>query len=160
MSVRDAKFVDIPRIVEILEDAHRRSIYADTATFDPLEAKRLLATALQRHGHMNLGGSLVLVSERVDGVNGVLLGVLDNVYPCIKELVATDLLFIQEHEADPRDAITMVKQLIDWAEGNPKVIEIHLGVTGTVGDWERVGKLYEHLGLERCGAMFRRGFKR
>lgn len=167
MSVRAAKFMDIPQMVLLLEEGYRRSIYADKATFDLLEAKRLLATAMQRHGHTNLGGSLVLVSERSGIVDGLIIGVLDNVYPCLKELVATDLLFFQSEDADPRDAVRMVKQLIAWAEANPKVIGLHLGVTDTISTtetahvgWERTAKLYESIGLVRCGAMFRKEFDR
>jgi hypothetical protein len=160
MAVRAAKFTDIPQMVLLLEEGYRRSIYAGKATFDVLEAKRLIATALQRHGHTNLNGSLVIVSEAAGIVDGLLIGILDNVYPCLKELVATDLLFIQSEHANPRDGILMLKNLIAWAEANPKVIEIHLGVASTVGDWERTAQLYERLGLERCGAMFRKEFDR
>lgn len=160
MPVRDAKFVDIPQVVRLLEESHKRSIYAEVATFDPEFAKQMLARALQRHGHQNNGGSLVLVSETDGKVQGFLIGILDNVYPCLNELMATDLLFIQSEDADARDAVVMLKQLIAWAENNPKVIEVHLGVTGAIGDWERTAKLYNRLGLQQCGAMFRRGFER
>lgn len=160
MAVRAAKFADIPHMALLLEESYRRSIYAGKATFDIVEAKQLIVRAINRHGHINYGGSLVLVSETAGMVNGLLIGVLDNVYPCLKELVATDLLFIQAEHADPKDGVLLLKNLIAWAEANPRVIEIHLGVASTVGDWERTGKLYERLGLERCGAMFRMGFDR
>lgn len=160
MAVRAAKFVDIPQMAALLEDGYQRSIYAGKATFDIIEAKRLAATAIQRHGQSNLGGSLVMVSETAGIVDGLLIGVLDNVYPCLKELVATDLLFLQAEHANPKDGVLMLKHLIAWAKKNPKVIEVHLGVASTVGDWERVAKLYEAVGLDRCGAMFRMEFHR
>lgn len=160
MSVRAAKFADIPRLAELLQESYHRSIYAGKATFDLMEAKRLCSTAIQRHGHTNLGGSLVLVSDKDGIVEGLLIGLLDNVYPCLKELVATDLMFVLSERADPHDGVKMAKRVIEWARGNPKVIEVHLGVTGTVGNWERVAQLYERLGLERCGAMFRMEFDR
>src|SRR5690606_34787679 len=104
MSVRDAKFIDIPRLAQLMEQAHKRSIYAKTATFDLVEAKRLAAQAIQRHGHTNNGGSLVLVSEQNGIVEGFMIGMLDNVYPCLAELMATDLLFIFSDHANPHDA--------------------------------------------------------
>ena len=160
MTVREAKFVDVPAIARLMQDAHSRSIYAEVATFDLVEAKQLVVRALQRHGHQNNGGSLVLVSEKEGDVAGFIIGVLDNVYPCLKELVATDLLFIYSEDADGRDASRMIKQLIQWAEDNPKVIEIHLGVTSAINDWERTAKLYKRLGLEQCGAMFNKRITR
>ncbi len=160
MSVRVAKFVDIPQMALLLEEGYRRSIYAGKATFDVIEAKQLIARALQRHGHTNYGGSLVVVSDTNGIVDGLMIGILDNVYPCLKELVATDLLFIQSEHANPRDGVLMLKNLIAWAEANPKVIELYVNVTSTVGDWERTAKLYEAVGLERCGATFRKEFDR
>jgi hypothetical protein len=158
--IRDAKFTDIPAIAQLMAEAHRRSIYAETATFDPVEAKQLCARALHRHGHTNNGGSLVLVSETDGEVRGFIIGLFDSVYPCLKEMMATDLLFIMAENASAHDAVKMVKRLVEWAESNPKVIEVHLGVTSAIGDWERKASLYERVGLTRCGAMFRREFDR
>lgn len=160
MAIRDARFVDVPAIAAIMEAAHQRSIYADTATFELLSAKRLVMSALHRHGQDNLGGSLVLVSETDGVIEGFVIGVLDNVYPCLRELVATDLLFIMTENASAHDARDMIKRLMQWAESNPKVIEVHLGVTSAIGDWERTGKLYRRLGLQQCGAMFNKRFER
>lgn len=154
MTIRDARFVDIPSVTCLMAEAHQRSIYADTASFDPLEARQLFARALQRHGHTNNGGSLFLVSETDSAVEGFIIGLLDSVYPCLDRLMATDLLFIMSERADAKDAKEMLKRMIAWAESNPKVIEVHFGVTGAIGDWQRTAKLYERLGLTQCGAMF------
>lgn len=154
LSIRIANFADIPALARLYEESHQRSIYAQRSTFDPIEAKQLFVRAIQRHGHLNSSGTMVLVSEKGGAIEGFMIGMLDQVYPCLKELVATDLLFIASDRADARDARTMLKQLIAWAEGNPKVIEIRLGVTGAIGDWQRTIKLYNGLGLEQCGAFF------
>lgn len=141
-------------------ESHQRSIYAETATFDKDEAKQMLARALQRHGHTNNGGSLVLVSEKGGVVEGFIIGVLDSVYPCLKELRVTDLLFIQSERAEPKDAIGMLKRLDAWASENPKVIEVFLGVTSAIGDYQRTSKLYERLGYSQCGALFQKRIAR
>lgn len=160
MSVRTANFRDIQALANLCKESHQRSVYAKSATFDITEAKQLFARTIQRHGHLNNGGTLVLVSEKDGVIEGFMIGMLDQVYPCLKELVATDLLFIVSERADARDARVMLKQLITWAEGNPKVIEIRLGVTGAIGEWQRTGKLYEHIGLQQCGGIYRFEFDR
>ena len=161
MAVRDAKFVDIPGIVEVMRRALDRSIYKDTGTFDEADSKQMLLQALHRHGHTNIGGSLVLVSEDSEGeITGFIIGALDTVYPGLKELMATDLLFILDENAAPRDATKMLKRLVEWAQSCAKCIEIHLGVNGAISDYERVGKLYERFGFKRCGAMYRWGIDR
>ena len=157
MSVRTAKFVDIPRIAELSAEAHKRSIYAELTTFDDVMAKQLCARSLQRHGQQNYGGTFFLVSETEGEVRGFIIAVIDLVYPCLAGLVVTDLIFTFAENAEPRDASRMIYSIIRWAESNPKVIEVHLGVTDAIGgDWQRVGQLYEKLGLEQCGGMYRK----
>jgi len=161
MSVRAAKFVDIPRLVELGAEAHKRSIYAKRATFDIELAKQLCARSIQRHAQQNYGGTLVLVSETDGELCGFIIALVDLVYPCLSEFVVTDLVFTFTYNADPRDAATMVKRVTFWAEANPKVIEVHLGVTDAIGSgWHRVGRLYERLGFEQCGAMYRKLIQR
>lgn len=158
--IRDAKFTDVPRIAELMQEAHKRSIYADTATFDIAEAKQLICRSLQRHGQKNQGATLVLVSEKDGVVEGFMVGMLEQVYPCLKELMCTDLLFILSEGAPATDAKSMLKRLIKWGESNPKVIEIHLGITNAITDWERTSKLYKRLGLKQCGGMFQKRIDR
>ncbi len=162
MTVRVANFADIPAIVAIGADAHKRSIYGPISTYDPEMGKQLCARSIQRHGHHNYGGTLVLVSEIDDAVRGFIIAILDQVYPCVEELMVTDLFFVGDDDMDPRDAITMIKKVIAWGEANPKVIEMHMGVTDAItGEaWTRVGQIYEHLGLVQCGAMYRMIFDR
>ncbi len=160
MTVRAALFSDIPRIAEVMRDAHLRSRYADCTTFEEIECKSLLMRSIQRHGHNNYMGSQVLVSETGGIVKGFIIGILDQVYPGLKELRVTDLLFIFENGADPRDAREMLLRLIRWGERNPKVVEIMLGITDAIGDWRRVATMYEQTSFEPCGGLFRIGFDR
>jgi len=158
MSVRAGKFVDIPRIAEISAYAHERSIYGSISTFDEVLVKQLCAQSMQRHGQQNYGGTLFLVSETNGEVRGFIIALLDLVYPCVEELMVTDLIFVFAENAESHDAATMIRQIIQWAEANPKVIEVHLGVTDAMmgSDWKRIGKVYEHLGLFLCGGMYRK----
>ena len=158
MSVRAANFVDIPAIVAIGADVHGRSIYGPISTYDREMAKQLCARSMQRHGQMNYGGTFFLVSETDGEVRGFIIAILDQVYPCVEELMVTDLLFAGAENMASRDAITMIRQIDAWGQSNPKVIEIYLAVNDAVigGDWQRVGKMYEHLGLTLCGGVYRR----
>ena len=160
MAVRDAKFADVPRLAELKEEAKQRSIYANCSVMDPDEVKQFFTKAIQRHGHTNNGGTLVLVAEKEGVVEGYIVGLLDSVYPCIKEMWATDLEFYVSDRADALDASKMLRRIEAWAEPNPRVIEVHLGVTDAIGDWKRTSKLYERLGYEPCGAMFKKRIER
>jgi len=158
MTVRVGKFIDIPAIAKLGAKMHESSVYGGISTYDPELAKQLCARSMQRHGHTNYGGTYFLVSESDGEVTGFIIALLDQVYPCVEDLCVTDLFFGGVDDMTPRDSITMLKQVMAWGEANPKVVEIHMGVTDAMtGDgWERVGQLYEHLGLTRCGGMYRR----
>lgn len=153
MTVRAAKFADIPAMIAVMQRAQSRSEFA-RCTFDREEARQTLANGLNRHGHTNRGGGLILVSETDGRVRGFILGLLDSVYPFLKELRATDLLFILDEDADPRDALRMVKELKAWALQAPKVIKVELGATNAIGDWERTAKLYAREGFTQYGGIF------
>lgn len=158
--IRPAKFSDITGVIEVMQDAHRRSVYADSAEFDREDAKQLMARSIQRHGHKNMGGTLVMVSEVNGNIEGFMVAMLDQVYPCLKQMVATDLLFILTEKADSRDARAMLKAIEEWAQDNPKVIELRLGVMDAITDWQRTAKLYRRLGFEQCGGIFNKRFRR
>jgi len=147
-------------MVGIMERAQQRSRYADVTTFDEVEAKQLLVRSIQRHGHQNYMGSMVLVSETKDEIRGFIVGILDQVYPAVKELRVTDLLILFEDGADPRDFPKMVLELVEWGRNNLKVVDIFLGVTDAIVDWERVSPIYEKIGLVQCGGLFRMTFDR
>lgn len=160
MSVRAAQFRDIPAIVKLMERSHRRSRDFAITTFDEIEAKQLLCTSIQRHGQQNYMGSLVLVAERDNKVQGFVIGINDQVYPCIKELKVTDLLFSMAENASMNDARTMVLELTRWGRDNPKVIKVLLGITDDLAKVVAVERLYESVGLEKCGSLYRMDFDR
>lgn len=154
--IRRANFADIPRLVEILADAHRRSVFAGMdGEVDVAEAKRLLVHAVQRHGHTKAGGTFVMVAEAGGAVEGMIVGLLDRVYSIGTKLYATDLFFVATERVDPRDPIRLVGALIDWAKSAPECRLIMMAVTDTVSaDPERTGKILARKGLRRSGAVF------
>lgn len=160
MTVRVANFQDIPAIVDFMRASHARSRDAEITTFDEIEAKQLLVRCMQRHGHQNYMGAMVLVSETDAGLQGFVIGIIDQVYPCLKEFKVTDLLFIMGPDAPKRDAMRMIDSLLKWAENNPKVIKVLLGATDDLADWLSVSRFYEHAGLTQCGGLFRIDFDR
>jgi hypothetical protein len=154
--IRPAAFSDVPAMAAVLREAYAASIYADRATFDEREAKSLFVRALQRHGHKTPGGSFVMVAEQAGAVEGFIIGCLERVYHVLEELMATDLFFLCSARADPHDAGRLLKAFTAWAEANPRVIEIHMGVTNAMGDWTKAGRLYQRQGFTEAGALYER----
>lgn len=161
--IRDARFQDIPAVVGVIESAMRRSHYADgrMGEIDVREAKRLLMTAIQRHGHKNGGGCWVQVAETDGIITGFILGTLDRLYAVGTKLMATDLFWLSTPSVDPKDSIALMRGMIAWAEGCPNVVEIKCGVTSTINDdFTKAGNILQRLGLSRYGEIYRKEVQR
>ncbi|WP_022727213.1 hypothetical protein [Fodinicurvata sediminis] len=157
MSIRPANFRDIPAMLEVLRDSHARSIYEGRAALNEKESKALFVRSIQRHGNKSAGGTIVYVSEKVDGlVHGFMIGHLSRLYHVLDGLMATDLFLLMKQSGDPRDASRLLDALIEWGEANPKVVEVKLGITNAVGDFRRTERLYRRKGLAQSGMMFER----
>jgi len=156
--VRDANFADIPAICRLLEEAHTRSHYAKdgSANIDVAEAKRLLVASIQRHGNIHGGGCYVQVADSGAGICGLVLGTLVRVYAIYDKLMASDIFWLVNDHAHPRDAMVLMKGMIAWAKSSPHVIEIKCGTTAIINDDPaKAGRILEHLGMKPYGHIFR-----
>lgn len=161
--IRDAKFQDIPAIVGVIESSMRRSHYADgrMGQVDVKEAKRLLLTAIQRHGHKNGGGCWVQVSETDGIITGFILGTLNRLYSVATTLMATDLFWLSTPNVDPKDPAALMRGMIEWARSCPHVVEVKCGTTQTINeDATKAGKILQRLGMAHYGEIYRMEIER
>lgn len=156
MSVRPARFGDIPALYALMEEMHGRSIYRDVDEIDERECKRLFMGCIQRHGQTNEGGCLVLVAERDGKVEGFIIGMLDRLYHVGRKLVATDLFFYVSERGDPRDAGRLLDEMIAWAAGAKNVVAIRPGITDAIDPDCRARALYERRGFRKAGVIYER----
>ena len=154
--IRPAKFIDTPRLVELLCEMQRRSKYAGHVGVDEKAAHTLIAQAIQRHGGSHYGASLVMVAEQDEQVEGFIIGMLDRVYHIGDRLSAQDLFLYCTELAQPRDFLRLFNAYLNWASVIPKVWEIKASWTDTLPDAAEIGRLYERLGFQQCGAIYER----
>lgn len=156
MTCRAAKFGDIPRLTELLEQAYRRSKYRDRTTVSVKEIKSLMMQAIQRHGLAQAGGACVFVSEHHDAVDGFIAGLLERIYHVGDRLSATDFFFYVDPDGSPASASGLIDAFIDWALGIEGVIEIRLGATDIIQDYQRTAALYRRKGFVQTGVIYER----
>jgi hypothetical protein len=154
--VRNAKFGDIPRLTELLEQGHRRSKYRDRGTICTKEAKSLLVNAIQRHGLKSAGGSCVFVSEYEGVVDGFIAGLLERIYHIGDKLSAADFYFYVAPDGSPASAGDLADAFIDWALGIETVIVMQLSATDIIQDYERTAALYRRKGFTQTGVIYER----
>lgn len=160
MSIRTPKAVDFPGVAAILAASHKRSIYADRDEVDMARTKHVYLDALHRNGHRTAGGTYIRIAERDDVPVGLIVGVLDAVYHIGTKLMATDLFYVPTPACSDRDAIGLFRGFEEWAVENERVIEIKLGLTNALGEYERTKAMYLRMGYTPCGEMFERRIAR
>lgn len=153
--IRAAKFGDIPAIAGILERTHAASRYAGHK-LDKKAARAIAFQSVQRSGLLGAGGTCAFVAEAHGQVNGVLLGIVQQLYMICEPLEAMDLFFICEKDADPLDAGRLVDAFTLWANGIPDVVSIKLSATDAAGPWRRVERLFSRKGYGQCGVICER----
>ena len=154
--IRPAKFGDIPRLAELLEQAHRRSKYANRTTVNIKEIKSLMMNAIQRHGLVSVGGSCVFVSEPNDMVDGFIAGMLDRVYHIGDKLSASDFFFYVAPDGSWDSASGLADAYIEWAQNIKDVIVIQLAATDVIQDYQRTAALYRRKGFAQTGVIYER----
>lgn len=163
MTIRDAKFVDVPRIVALMREQHVLSRYRNTPVqVDEVWTRQFLTQSIMRHGNGQTGGTLVLVAERDGQIEGIFLGILDRILGIGSMLYGTDVFYYLTDKADPRDGLRMIDTFTAWCDGNPLVYEIVPGVTDVFGEEypEKVGRIYEAKGFRPCGRIYQRETRR
>lgn len=155
MTVRPAKVADIPRILDLIEAAHKRSIYAGVDAVDREYARSLFMRTIRFNGCHGDGACLFLVSE-IDGVaQGYFLATLDRVYQVGKRLCANEVHFYLTPEADQRDLLRVINSFLAWGEANPRVAEFRIGESNVLGDPDpRFADLLERKGFTKGATVF------
>ena len=156
--VRDAKFADIPAILDLLAMQFRLTHYHrdGTVNIDERAAKQLLTTAIQRHGKHAIGGTFVQVALTGNLICGVLVGALSRVYAIGDKLMASDLFWTSSEMVDPRDPPLLMRNFITWAFESPDVAEVRVGVTRVISeDPARISKILKRMGMVEYGLICR-----
>jgi len=154
--IRPAKFVDIPRIVELMVEMQAASKYRDISDVDERAAHNLVAHCVQRNGHTTDGGAWVTVVEFRGVVEGFMMGVLGRVYHIGKRLNADDA-FLHCTKRAPRSAMTrLFDGYLKWAIDNPRVATIKASWTDALPGASRMSKLYGKKGFVRVGEIWER----
>lgn len=157
VTVRAARTTDVFRLTEMLCDQQAASRYAGLVNVDDKYTRAMLARMIQRHAGQFDGGTLVNVVENREGViEAFCVGALSRVYLIGDKLVAQDIFLCSDKAASERAALKLLALYVQWAAGNPNVFEINLSHTDALPTGERMGPIYERIGFQRCGAIYRR----
>lgn len=154
MAARRARFGDIPAIVELMQESHRRSKYRNRGAIVPKLAKSVLLNTIQRHGLTRVGGACVFVTENDGVLDGFIIGVLELVYSISDKLSANDLFFYVSERGLPQSAGHLLDAFIERNVGIDGLVQIQMGATDAIQDYERTAKLYRLKGFVQTGVIY------
>lgn len=143
--IREAELRDMHQLVELAKYFVPRIGYASLS-----EAKfRPAMNQLIKSPH-----AIVLVAENEEGE---LVGVL--IAQCMRiwysdDYYATDLGFVVKPEHSGVYAWLMAKRFIRWAKAQPRVVDITMQISSGLDEGNRIGQMYEALGLKRMGGCY------
>ena len=150
--IRQADELDLPRLMEL-----GRAMHAEAPTFRGLDFDAAKVEATLRHA-MNQG--LVLVHVDDEGrIDGGFVGVIVERWFSRSELFTDLALFVEPTRRGGFTACRLLRRVVAWCkERGLKPEDVQLGVSTGVHA-EETGRLFEKLGFERFGGLYRlRGF--
>ena len=152
--IRPAKMQDIPAILNLLEDAHSRSIYADVCGIHCDTALGLLSQSVW--GAKQQGSEFFAHVAETDGtIEGLIIGMAVPLYLIGDKLMVSDLFWVCSENVDPKDPIRLMKAMIHWAQHKSDVVEVRCGATPVIQSPEKASKMLKHLGMQPYGEFFR-----
>ena len=140
---------DIPDMAAIVAMGHEllaQSVYSDVKPDE--QAFRMLVAGIMGSNK----GTVLLIVDDDDKPQGFLIGIVEELF-FSRVRYGTDIaLFVREgyRNLAPR----LIKKFIAWAKSKPRVKHITLGLSSGIGDPDRVGRMYENLGLSRVGGIY------
>lgn len=153
--IRPGKSSDAFALAALLGDLHMRTIY-NGLVMDGAYARKLFAQFAHRHGGTHDGATCLFVCEQDEKLVGFVAGALDRVYHVGDDLWATDVYLSVHDDAPATASLQLLKAYIGWAEQNAQVFEVRLSSSYATESGREIGTLYERLGFEECGRVYRR----
>lgn len=153
--IRVAKLQDIPRVLELLEMAHKRTIYSAIGTISEHRARELVEDMGARMEAKGDRRTFFFVSQKAGVVQGFLIGYLQPIYQIGSKLEGTDLYtLLNEKHADPGDFVKLIVRFKTWLQTQSDVIQATCGITDIINpNWRALIPIYEQLGFEQTGAV-------
>jgi hypothetical protein len=154
MTIRAAKFEDIPVIETMLHEMHAASKYRGRVEISDKAMRALLMGAVAGQNQNGPQASYARIAEQGGKPVGFMIGTLGRIYFIGDKLMAQDMFLYTRKGAEFGHTTALIDGYVAWAKSNRKVIEIVLSWNDTLPGAKRVAKVYERAGFRRNGEMF------
>lgn len=153
--IRAARAVDLPALMALLREAFSRSRYAGLGEIAEKPTEQLLLGMILKHGSKAVDGTLCNVIDISGRIEGMHFGAKERIKLIGTKFYASDAFFTARAGC-AFNTFALLEAFFEWAESDPRVIEIMPGTDDTIQDWRIATKIYQRYGFEQCGAILRR----
>jgi len=147
MVIRPPLHSDIETLVDLGAQLHQESAYS-FLPYDRHKVRAFIGAYVE-----DRDTRCALVADDGGELIGVIGGALIEYYFCNEQLVSDEILFVRRDHRNGMAAIALIRGLQKWAIARG-ARELCLSISSNVNQ-EITGKLFERLGFERMGGIFK-----
>lgn len=152
--IRRAGFTDLPQLLLLALEAHKRSRYSDVE-LDMESAERLARQLMMMSPEKpEVGGHVCFVSDEDGKLTGFLAGSIQQFYGCLDIAIAQDFLFFVLPEAAAAVAQRLLDAFEAWAFGLPGRVVVRFVVNDAIVNPDRTGVWMARRGYQHIGYAF------
>lgn len=151
---RPAAFADVPRLVELFHEMHAASKYAGRSALSEKAVNNMLMGMIAQQNQRGPQGTYFHVALQDGVIVGFMVGLLDRIKHVLNKLVAGDAYLYVRPGSSPTHVLKLIDGYIDWARGNPKVLEIKLSWDDTLPRAKEVARIYKRKGFDLVGEIY------
>jgi len=144
--IRDATLNDVHPLVDFLTPFHDNGGYKDIKIDRKVASENLRSMLSSKMHH-------IWVVER-EGEICAALGVVSTELWFTKRHYATNLFFCSNDKGKGSGGF-LLRKFRRWVSDRPIIKDVTLGITSELGEVDRVEKLYQAVGFENLGGLFR-----
>lgn len=158
VTIRAARFSDIPEITRLCGLALEQSHYSPRLGLDKSALKRVALECIAQHSDKP-GSGRVVVADNGDHLEAIFAGFVRPLYECLSALIASNLIWYAQPGASARSAMGVLDHFTKWADRADYPVLHRYGVSDAIVNHNAVGALLiRKRGFQLAGSFYEKGF--
>ena len=147
MICREARFQDIPRMVDLGMQEYPKTIYAREGIKGCADVMRRAVEL-----YMFAPNCKTWVLDKDESIKGMLIGAIEPTY-FAEAFFATDKMYVVAEDAQGH-GLKMFMKFVSWAKSIPNVVAIEEILAAGMPDQSRTAQIFERIGFKDIGSIF------
>ncbi|UWQ30267.1 hypothetical protein [Leisingera sp. M523] len=157
VTIRAARFADIPEITRLCRLALEKSHYCPRFGLDKDALKRVALECIGQHSNKP-GSGRIVVADNGDQLEALFVGFVRPLYECLSALIASNLIWYAQPGASARSAMGVLDHFTEWADRADYPVLHRYGVSDAITNHNAVGALLtRNRGFRLAGGFYEKG---